>query len=66
MGAFITSFRFLAGVIAGLFATETVEDALTPDNVTPDQSTPTRIAYAIVIGVVVAIVIEYLKRRKIL
>jgi hypothetical protein len=66
MFAILRSFKFLAGVITGLFTTEAVEDYLTPDDVTPNQSTPTRIAYAIAIGVVVAIVIEYLKKKKIL
>tara|TARA_R100000664_G_scaffold17310_1_gene26220 strand:+ start:97 stop:297 length:201 start_codon:yes stop_codon:yes gene_type:complete len=66
MTAFLTSFRFLAGAIAGLLGSEAIEDALSPSDDTPKQSNFSRIAIAITTGIVVAIFIEFLKKRKIL
>ena len=66
MGAFITSFRFLAGAIAGLLGCEALEDALTPSDVEPQQSLFSRISIAVTVGIFVALFLEYLKRRKIL
>ena len=66
MSAFLTSFRFLAGAIAGLLGSEAIEDALSPSDQEPQQTSFSRIAIAIATGVVVALFIEYLKRKKIL
>lgn len=66
MSAFLTSFRFLAGAIAGLLGSEAIEDALSPSDQEPQQTSFSRIAIAIATGVVVALFIEYLKKRKII
>ena len=66
MTAFVTSFRFLVGAIAGLLGSEAIEDALTPSDQQPQQTSISRIAIAIATGVVVALFVEYLKRRKII
>ena len=66
MTAFLASFRFLAGAIAGLLGSEAIEDALSPSDEMPKQSNFSRIAIAITTGVIVAIFIEFLKKRKIL
>jgi len=66
MAGFLTSFRFLAGAIAGLLGSEAIEDALTPKDKTPQQSNITRLVYGIAIGVVVALLLDYLKKKKIL
>lgn len=66
MTAFLTSFRFLAGAIAGLLGSEAIEDALTPQDQQPQQTSFSRIAIAIATGVAVALFIEFLKKRKIL
>ena len=60
----LSSTRFLLGAVAGLFGSEALEDAL--GNNDEGQSTFTRVAIAIATGVIVALFIEYLKKRKIL
>ena len=66
MSAFITSFRFLAGAIAGLLGSEAIEDALSPQDQQPQQTSFSRIAIAIATGLFVALVIEYLRKKKII
>jgi len=66
MTAFLTSTRFLLGALAGLFGSEAIEDALTPSSSEPQQSTFSRVAIAIATGVIVALFIEFLKKRKII
>ena len=62
----LSSTRFLLGAIAGLFGSEAIEDALTPSSSEQQQSTFSRVAIAIATGVIVALFIEYLKKRKII
>ena len=62
----LSSRRFLLGALAGLFGSEAIEDALTPSSSEPQQSTFSRVAIAIATGVIVALFIEYLKKRKII
>ena len=66
MSAFITSFRFLAGAIAGLLGSEAIEDALSPQDQQPQQTSFSRIAIAVATGLFVAIIIEYLRKKKII
>ena len=66
MSAFITSFRFLAGAIAGLLGSEAIEDALSPQDQQPQQTSFSRIAIAIATGLFVALIIEYLRKKKII
>ena len=66
MSAFFTSFRFLAGAIAGLLGSEAIEDALSPQNQQPQQTSFSRIAIAIVTGLFVALFVEYLRKKKII
>lgn len=66
MSAFFTSFRFLAGAIAGLLGSEAIEDALSPKDQQPQQTTFSKIAIAITAGLFVALIVEYLKKKKVL
>ena len=66
MGAFLTSFRFLAGAIAGLVGSEALEDFLSPSEQEPQQTSFSRIAIAITTGLAVALIIEYLRKNKII
>lgn len=63
---FLSSFRFLVGAIAGLLGSEAIEDTLTGSDTQPQQTTISRIAIAIATGVIVALFIEYLRKRKII
>ena len=64
--AFFTSLRFLAGAIAGLLGSEALEDALSPSDVAPQQTGFSRIAIAITTGLAVALIIDFLRKRKII
>ena len=64
--AFFTSLRLLAGAIAGLLGSEALEDALSPSDVAPQQTGFSRIAIAITTGLAVALIIDFLRKRKII
>ena len=66
MISFITNPRFLFGGLAALFGSKAIEEFFEGDNAIPEQTTTGRLAIAIATGVIVALFIEYLKKRKII
>ena len=59
----ISSARFLYGAVAAFLASKTLEEAFGSGE---NQSTFTRVMVGIGVGMIVAIFIEYLKKRKII
>ena len=66
MFAILRSAKFLYGALAGLLGSEAIEDALSPQDQEPQQTSFSRIAIAIATGLFVALVVEYLRKKKII